>query len=88
MLGATQESAKWEIDRECTNFDFEHNDGIPYSLWQCCACSPHESPGRFSNLSTVVASLSGIDFGRDGEPWGDPYKRIVEAELALESLSK
>ena len=25
---------------------------------------------------------------RDGEPWGDPYRRIVEAELAIEALQQ
>jgi hypothetical protein len=32
----------------------------------------------------VVQSLGGVDFGRDGDPWGQPYARVVEAELALE----
>jgi len=33
----------------------------------------------------LLGSLSGVDFG-DGEPWGNPYRRVVEAELALEHL--
>ena len=83
---------KWEIDPDTFSSDWIDNnrDGgkncDPWRTWTCCACSPHESPGRFSNLSTVVASLSGIDFGRDGQPWGDPYKRVVEAVMALEAL--
>jgi hypothetical protein len=35
----------------------------------------------------IVQSLCFIDFGRDGSPWGDSYKRVVEAELALEQIS-
>lgn len=34
----------------------------------------------------TLASLGGIDFGRDGEPWGHPYRRVVEAELSSENL--
>lgn len=84
---------KWEVDPDSTSADFGDNLdngelGAPWQLWQCCACSPNESPGRFSNLSTVLASLGGIDFGRDGEPWGNPYRRVVEAELALEALDQ
>lgn len=36
----------------------------------------------------VVESLSGIDFGGDGTPWGQPYKRVIEAELAFKYFSK
>ena len=25
-----------------------------------------------------------VDFGRDGKPWGDLYRRVVQADLALE----
>lgn len=32
----------------------------------------------------VLASLGGVGF-ESGEPWGDPYRRVVEAELALEA---
>ena len=85
---------KWEIDPDTLSSDWvdDNQDGgkncTPWQTWICHACSPHESPGRFSNLSTIIASLGGIDFGRAGEPWGNPYRRVVEAELALEALSK
>ncbi len=49
----------------------------PYAQWICIM---RDADGN------VLASLGGIDFGRDGEPWGDPYKRVVEAELATEVL--
>ncbi len=83
---------KWEIDPDCTSADWiaDNEDGgrnnDPWQTWICFACSPNESPGRLSNLSTVLASLGGIDFGREGEPWGNSYRRVVEAELALEAL--
>jgi hypothetical protein len=35
---------------------------------------------------TVVANLGGVDFGRDVEPWGNPYARVVEAELASDLI--
>ncbi len=37
----------------------------------------------------VFASLWGIDFKGKGTPWdGDPYRRVVEAELACELLPR
>jgi len=51
----------------------------PWLTWFCVAKNKR---------GTVVASLSGIDFGRDGEPWGDPYRRVVEAELASEAFAR
>jgi len=47
----------------------------PWFTWECVA---RDGNGK------VFASLMGIDFGRNGEPWGDPYKRVIEAELAEE----
>jgi hypothetical protein len=46
-----------------------------YELWACVARGPTGVP---------FAHLGGIDFGRNKELWGQPYKRVVEAELALE----
>lgn len=34
------------------------------------------------NGGNIVEVLCGIDFV-SGEPWGNPYRRVVEAELAL-----
>lgn len=49
----------------------------PWGTWQCI-CKDEEGK--------IIASLYGIDFGRDGQPWGEPYRRVVEAELAMEGL--
>lgn len=46
-----------------------------YAQWQCAMRS--DSHG-------CVQSFGCIDFGRGVEPWGQAYKRVVEAELALE----
>ena len=50
----------------------------PYAQWVCLMYGPDH---------TAVQSLGGIDFGRESpEPWGKPYKRVVEAELALNQV--
>lgn len=65
---------QWE---PCDTTSEEFSNKRPfYRLWACQAHLEGE----------VVGSLGGIDFGRDVEPWGQPYKRVVEAELALEAL--
>jgi len=51
----------------------------PWQVWQCA---------MYNARGQIVASLHGIDFGRDHTPWdGGAYKRVVEAELALEGLT-
>lgn len=76
----------WANKKGCS-FDWDHCDttsreftdeGEEYPLWRCVM---RDLAGN------VVASLSGIDFGLNGEPWGDPYRRVVEAELALEYMT-
>lgn len=63
---------EWDIDPVIDSSEF--NDEQPaYPLWAC-----------FCKLGDESASLCGIDFGRDKEPWGKPYKRVIEAELAME----
>jgi len=63
---------EWELD-DITSEDF--SDERPfYKLWVCIAYKHGE----------VIASLCGIDFGRNKKPHGEPYKRVVEAELAFE----
>lgn len=69
-------SFQWFVDPEITSADFDDSPD-PWALW---CCTIRNADGK------VVGSLGGIDFGRDGEPWGDPYRRVVEAELALEAL--
>jgi hypothetical protein len=69
-------SFEWKVDRDMDSSDW--TDETPaWATWNCCC--------RDAN-GEIVASLCGIDFGRDGEPWGNPYRRVVEAELASEGL--
>lgn len=49
--------------------------------WAQWVCIARDADGR------VVASLGGIDFGRGREPWGNPYQRVVEAEVAAEAVA-
>lgn len=72
-------SFEWSIDPDVTAADMIENvrRNNDYSLWQCVARD---------ETGDVRASLHGIDFGPDGEPWGDPYRRVVESELASEFL--
>ena len=67
----------WTIDPMSDSSDFE-DSSEPWQLWQVCMLN---ADGR------IVASLHGIDFGRDGSPYGDAYKRVVEAEIALDGLT-
>jgi hypothetical protein len=67
----------WSIDPHTDSSDFDDSDE-PWQLWQCCMVN---SDGR------IVASLHGIDFGRDGSPWSSSYRRVVEAELAIDGLT-
>ena len=68
-------SFEWEQD-DITNEEFSNSRPF-YYLWRVLA---RDASGK------VVSSLCGVDFGRDQEPWGQPYKRVVEAELALEAM--
>lgn len=65
-------SFQWELDG-MTNREWT-DEGEETATWQCTA--------RDEN-GEVRGALCGIDFA-SGEPWGDPYRRVVEAELALE----
>lgn len=67
-------SFEWSIDPDGTSADFS-DDPNPWAVWQCVA---RDSEGH------AFASLGGIDFGRDRDPWMDAYRRVVEAELACE----
>lgn len=66
-------------DQDSTSFCLDHEDGgkycDPYPLWRV---EVYDSDGRLASV------LGGIDFGRDGQPFGDPYRRVCEAELAAE----
>jgi hypothetical protein len=68
---------EWERDQLDSS---EWSDEKPaYEQWCCTMFNAEHEP---------VASLGGIDFGRDSpEPWGKPYKTVVEAELACEHFT-
>jgi hypothetical protein len=69
-------SFDWSQD-DITNRDFT-DEGPEYYLWQCVC---RDMSGA------VVASLGGVDFGPDGEPWSSDCRRVVEAELAAEAAT-
>lgn len=66
----------WDIDPFSDSSDWTDEE----PAWQVWDCVMRDSAGK------VIASLGSIDFGRDGEPWGSPYRRVVEAELASEVM--
>ncbi len=45
-------------------------------------CKLYDAAGQ------VQQSLWAIDFGPGGSPWGDPYRRVVEAELSAEYMAE
>jgi hypothetical protein len=68
---------EWGVDADIDSSDF--SDETPaWLLWECVA---------YDADNEVIASLHGIDFGRDGEPDGEPYAKVVEAELASEGMN-
>jgi hypothetical protein len=66
----------WMIDEIGDSSEFSDDE----PAWQLWVCDMYDETGAH------VTSLGGIDFGRDGSPWHDPYRRVVEAELALEVM--
>lgn len=80
----------WSIDPCNTSADWvEHGDTMRGETCGCSKCDPWQvwQCAMYNAEGQIVNSLHGIDFGRDGTPWGDPYKRVVEAELAGEGLT-
>lgn len=69
-------SFEWREDDQ-TDESFRNTDD-PYNLW-VCVC--HDEEGGH------LTSCGGIDLGRDGKPWADKYRRVMEAELALEAMT-
>lgn len=70
-------SFEWrEDDQTQESFRKLRRGEDPYNLWVCiCRAESGE----------VRAALGGIDFGGK-DPWGDSYRRVVEAELASEAM--
>lgn len=74
-------SFEWSTDPDGSSADWIADDqdgGRDNNPWHVWSCVARDGAGK------VFASLGSIDFGRDGEPWGDSYRRVVEAELACE----
>lgn len=69
---------QWSIDPYVNSSEFS-DERPAWALWICT---------MRNSFGDVVESLSGIDFGSDGEPWDQPYRRVVEAELALEYIAQ
>ncbi len=66
----------WDVDPTMDSSEWD-TENPPHQVWDCLM---RDASGM------IVACLGGVDFGADGEPWSDPYKRVVEAELAMEQL--
>lgn len=69
-------SFDWSVDQDSDSRD--HAKGARYELWQCVC---YDAEGK------AVAYLGAVDFGRNGSPHSDNYRRVVEAELAQEAIS-
>lgn len=67
-------SFRWEVDPFFDSSEWS-DDPEPWAQWMC---TMHGDDGE------IVQHLGGVDFGRDGSPWGNAYRRVVEAELAHE----
>ena len=67
-------SFDWSVDPYVDSSEFS-DESPAWQLWVCVMYGPE---------GEHVSSLHAIDFGRDGSPYGDSYKRVVEAELASE----
>ncbi len=71
-------SFAWSIDPDIDSRSFSTRRPV-WQLWQLIVHAPD---------GEVLTALGGVDFGRDGEPWGDPHRRVCEAECALEVLDQ
>ena len=77
-------SYAWSLDPCVRSDDWKEpnedggRNGDPWQTWQCVMLNAE---------GHIVNSLHGIDFGRGGVPHGEPYRRVVEAELAIEGLT-
>lgn len=78
--------AEWYVGPEIDSSEFR-DDVEPYALWECAVYQKTDPMDPDGSGEVVMASLGGVDFGPGGEPWGQPYKRVVEAELFYEALN-
>lgn len=72
----------WEEDEEYNPRDYDSPD-MPEIGWGCILNKWSEKRGEWY----PAASLWAITFAEDYPEKNDPYKRVVEAELALEVIS-
>lgn len=88
----------WDIDSVTDSSHWDsHNP--PHRVWECLLyvpcdqCPENDIPHRRVERCAIKAhlhvgaSLHAIDFGACGNPTGEPYARVVEAELASEVRS-
>jgi hypothetical protein len=68
-------SFSWDIDPEIDSSDWD-SENEPHATWACLA---------YDAQGTVIGSLGGVDFGPEGNPHASTYRRVVEAEIALEA---
>jgi len=64
---------EWQIDPDVTAADWSTD--MDHETWLCT---------MYNEAGEHVSNLGGIDFGPDGSPYGDTYKRVIEAEIASE----
>jgi hypothetical protein len=82
---------RWSIDEGASSADFREDteDGStykdPWPLWTAAVYGPEES--EEVARPSVLESLGGVDFGRDGSPYGDDYARVIRAELFSQVLA-
>ncbi len=80
----------WARENDVT-FDWQEDDQPFECACDDPTCESHEPHTAYVCLArdasgTVQESLCGISFGPCVDPWRHPYKRVVEAELALEMM--
>jgi hypothetical protein len=69
-------SFDWDIERGIDSSEWD-NENEPHAVWACVA---------YDAQGTVIGSLGAVDFGPQGNPHASPYRRVVEAEIALEAM--
>jgi hypothetical protein len=71
----------WEADPEYDPAEYDHPDMPPIG-WDCTLY-------RWDGKEwAVLDALGAITFDGDGRPDGKPYKRVVEAEMALAAMPR
>ena len=82
---------RWGVDTDVTSADWVEagEDGSeghnPWATWAATCYGP--APEDEEEDPPILATLGGVDFGRDGSPFGDNYARCVRADLFAEALA-